>query len=214
MALIDAEGMTRIIGEIQWDRDLSSAEEMHLQSGKALLMTLSSPSGSTNIYMAILIDPKDPASGLLIAEVDQESLWRLQGKNSIIRSYDGTLCVLNEDHKVIYSDYPVSSAYIDRSVAAAKESSVGWFPWKEGSDGYLTAFWSIPLKYRFLHAYWIVSQRVPNKNLFAPVLLFTKVFIFVFFLAILIVLFLSITQIRRTMRPVLSAISIRAGTVH
>ena len=178
-----AQGMTQIIGEIPWDRDLSSAEETHLQSGKALLLTLPSPSGNTQIYMAILIDPEDPEKGLLLAEIDQGSLWRLQGKNSISRSYNGTLCVLNEENNVIYSDHPVSSAYIDRSAVEAEKSSVGWFSWKEGSEAFLTAYWSIPLKYRFLHAYWIVSQRVPKENLFAPVLLFTKIFIFVFFLA-------------------------------
>jgi putative nucleotidyltransferase with HDIG domain len=201
IAVIGPQGITQIIGEIQWHRGFSSAEENHLESGKALLLTDPSPSGLWTIYMATMIDSKKPKKGIMLCDIDQAFLWRLQGMNSISRSYDGTLCVLNEEQKVIHSDHPVSSAFIDQTIMEAERSSKGWFSWKEGRETYLTTYWSIPLKYRFLHSFWIVSQRVPHKNLYGPVLFFMKIFIFVFFLALLIVLFLSVTQIRRTMHP-------------
>jgi len=171
-------------------------EKQHLDSGKSLLFSRMSSQGRMRIYLARYVAPQMPSSGTLIGEIDIRYLLGLSEYDSL--PYKTEVCVLDQGGNVLYSSVPIPVPAYQQKVL---NDSSGYFTWKNGRDRYLASFWSIPLKYYFLHSAWTIIMSQPEQYIFSPIAYFRKIFPLVILLSFLVVVFISLVQIRRTLLP-------------
>jgi putative nucleotidyltransferase with HDIG domain len=81
------------------------------------------------------------------------------------------------------------------------QNKSGQFEWQYGDREYIAGHRSIYLKYTFFNPMWIMVLSESKADVLAPMAKFKKTFPLVILLAVWIVLFLSINQIRRSLIP-------------
>jgi putative nucleotidyltransferase with HDIG domain len=185
-----------LMGTVARPNDFSSQEKQHLNSGKSLIITRRGPHGTLHIYFAKCLVPKDPAAGVLIAEIRVRYILGLSEYDTL--PFRTELCLLDEKDNVLFSTMPIPAFSYRKQVNAAPS---GYFNWKSGPTTFLGSFWSIPLKYYFLQSKWTVIMSQPEDYIFSPVSYFKKTFPLVILLSLFVVIFISLVQIRRTMLP-------------
>ena len=188
-----------IFGDIQNPSGQSAEEKKHLKSGKTVVLTGSTKDNRMHIYMMRAVDPQDQRKGILFAEINSMDLWGLSEYNTLPNMTE--LCILDQSNNVIYSTLPLSSSFSERLTFKMDHSSLGQFEWKYEDKGYLTSFWSIPLKFEFLHLKWTVVMSASKADILAPMAQFKTIFLLIVVLSLLVVLFLSVHQIRKTTLP-------------
>lgn len=200
LALVTDSGrFIPFFGPIQNTPEQSAEENQHLRSGKTLVLTLPSEDNRFHIYMVRAIDPKDPRHGILFGEINSLYLWGLMEDNTLPTMTE--LCVLDQSNHVIFSSKPLNSSFFQKLAPKINRSSVGMFEWKNESKKFLASFWAISLKFKFFYPRWTIILSVAKDYIFAPMTYFKKIFPLVVLLSLLVVLFLSAIQIRRTTHP-------------
>jgi HAMP domain-containing protein len=197
LAVIRGSGtMLPLLGKIEKPRRFSDQEEKHLLTGKALLRSLRDQNGRLHLFMVRPILSENFVAGYLLGEIKADYLLGLSDYDSLPHKTE--LSVLDQKDQVIFCTIPIpSSSYRKRVDIDAS----GYFDWNSGRKKYLASFWSIPLKYDFLHARWTIIMSQPQEYIFSPVSYFKKTFPLVVLLSFLVVIFISLVQIRRTMLP-------------
>jgi hypothetical protein len=90
---------------------ITSSERTHLLSGKSIVRVQSCSQNATEqcVRMMKMIDIENPASGLLVGEVDSPYLW---SADKLPSGFD--LCVLGPGHGILYSSNPDETASTER----------------------------------------------------------------------------------------------------
>ena len=197
--LTDSRRLQLIFGNIQNLSERSAEEKRHLKSGKSLLLTPLAKGDRSGIYMMRLVNAKHPEWGILIGKINPLYLWGLNEYNTLPGMTD--LSVLDQTNNVIYSTLRFDASFFQRLLSEVNRSSVYHFEWETEDEAYLVSFWSLPLKFHFFHSRWIMVLTGSKDYILAPVAQFKKIFPPVVLLALLVILFLSIFQIRKTMLP-------------
>jgi signal transduction histidine kinase len=146
------------------------------------------------------VDPQDPKQGILFGEINPMYLWGLSEYNTLPSMTE--LCVLDESDNVIFSTLPLSSSYLEKSAFKMSHSSLNQFYWKYDGRDYLASFRTIYLEFNFFCPKWTIVLSLPEDYVYAPMAYFRKIFPLIILLSLLLVLLLSGTLIRRTMRPI------------
>lgn len=192
----DAGETSFLLGAMGKPEPFSGPEKQHLASGKLLIISRVDPQGRPHIYLARYLVSQTPTRGILMGEINISYLLGFSEYDTL--PYKTELCVLDKAENVLYSTMPLPSPSYRKKVA---DASSGYFRWNYGRDRYLASFWSIPLKYYFLHSRWTIIMSQPEQYIFAPVSYFKKTFPLVVLLSFLVVVFISLMQIRRTLLP-------------
>jgi len=185
-----------LLGKIQKPKKFSDQEEKHLLRGKALLRSLRDQNGRKHLFMVRAILSENFVAGCLLGEIKTSYLLGLSDYDSLPHKTE--LCVLDQTDQVIFCTIPIPSSSYRKQV---ESGTSGYFDWNSGRKKYLAGFWEIPLKYDFLHARWAIIMSQPREYIFSPVSYFKKTFPLVVLLSFLVVVFISLIQIRRTMLP-------------
>ncbi|MFZ0451474.1 MAG: HD domain-containing phosphohydrolase [Desulfatiglandaceae bacterium] len=185
-----------LLGKIQKPEQFSDQEIKHLLSGKPLLRSSRDEKGLLHLSMARSVLSERLGEGYLLGEIKTDYLLGLADYDSLPHKTE--LCVLDQMDRVIFCTIPIAPSSYRKRV---DNNTSGYFVWNSGQEKYLASFWSIPLKYDFLHSRWTVIMSQPEGYIFSPVSYFKKTFPLVVLLSFLVVVFISLVQIRRTMLP-------------
>jgi len=196
LGLLSAEGIyTPLTGRAVEMPPLDPAEMAHLSSGKTLLTT------STNdprILLSSALNPADPESALMVAEI--ETLY-------LMGAEEGTLpprtefFVLDHAKNTLYSSLSKPPAFPEAEVPYMFRSYSGQFEWKQEDVEYVARYISLFTKFDFFAPGWVLVIAEPKANVLAPMAQFKKIFSLIVLLSLWVVLLMSVNQIRRSLDP-------------
>lgn len=202
-----AGNLSPIFGEIQNPPTLSETQEDHISSGKTLL-TSWDRTDPPRIYMCRRLDPRQPRRGVLLGEINTNYLWATDDSNSLPTMTE--LCVFDHQDNRLFSSLQVPQSFHHPSALDMTTIKTGQFEWNHANTSYIATYRSIFLKPVFCTPKWTVILSESKAHVFAPITKFTRVFPLVVLLSLLVVVLLSVIQIRRNLLPIEI---LREGTV-
>jgi putative nucleotidyltransferase with HDIG domain len=198
-----------LFGQIQNIPALIPEQKQHIRSGHSLVFSEYHPGLSSRIFMSTAIDPEHPKRGILLGEIDTTYLW---GETIELPLPPMTeLCLLDESNHVLFSSLPGQVSFPEQVVLKMTRSSMGMFEWVHEKNEYMASYRSIFLQPAFFTRQWTVVLSESKSDVLTPVANFKKIFPLVILLSLLVVLFLSTIQIRRSLIPLEK---LREGTKH
>lgn len=188
-----------ILGEEEEMPELSPGQRDHLASGKTLLFTQPVDESHSMIFFLIPVNQQNPSRGILMGEILSPYLWDLQEDNTLPTMTE--LCVLDPSNNVIFSTHPVPTQFRRAAAFGEKRSSLSRLEWEYQGTEYLSGFWSVFLEVHFFMPRMTVVMSSPKEYVLSPISYFKRIFPPVILLSFLVVVLLSIFQIRRTTQP-------------
>jgi len=181
-----------VFGKVTVEPEFSSDERHFLHSGKTLVSMKNCSSPAPCVLMSQELLGSETTRGILVAEVKISQLWNADDLPAFI-----TLCVVDDAGRSLFCPEAIPSKFL--SNVATRFS--GQFDWENSGQQYLSDYWSIPLKPRYLVSHWTVIASQAKSDMLAPLKRFRRNFLLTVLLAFWVVLLLSVSQIRRTMIP-------------
>ncbi len=197
LALVGDRGqMVSSLGSIQTFPALSMDEQQHIHDGKTLVKALPKTDRSTEIFIVRAINPEQPADGLLFGKIHPAYLW---GEEFL--SPQAKLSILDESKNVLFSTsikhFPMQE--LEKSVG--QSSASGRFTWTYEDNTYLAAYRTIFMTPQFFSK-WILVHSQSEDDILEPLVSFKKIFKLVTILSFLVIMFLSLIQIRKSLVPI------------
>ncbi|MFQ5848366.1 MAG: HD domain-containing phosphohydrolase [Candidatus Methylomirabilales bacterium] len=197
--LRDGDRRIPLFGDVQHPPQRTVAEEQHLRGGKTLLSPQARPDLPSRIYMSMALDPEQPRRGILLGEINPTYLWGIGEENTLPPMTE--MCVLDHLNTVLVCSLPDPISFPGQVALEMTRSSSGRFVWTHGEKEYVASYWSLPLKFRFFAPKLTVVLGESKANVLAPMANFKTIFSLVILMSLWVVLFLSISQIRRSLVP-------------
>ncbi len=187
--------ITSLLGEKIATKALSAAAIEHLSNDKPLLLTLQSGS-DIKFFILRALNPTIPSQGILIAEIIPDYLW---GETDAF-TLDKNLCVYNENH--IHMFCTQSQIYpAPQNIQEQVRSTRGEFTWQHHEENQIANYHEIFLQAKFLTPRWIVIATQPEIEALESMKKFNTIFWGSVILSVLLILLLSMVQIRRVLVP-------------
>jgi HD-GYP domain-containing protein (c-di-GMP phosphodiesterase class II) len=178
--------------------ELDEDDAEHLKLGKTTIKSVRKDGGQPNIYMIKAIDPHSMKSGLLFGKIDRDYLWGGKGSLTLITN----TFVIDESKNILFSALPDNNIPLTEfKRALMSHPSMGTFEWSFDGSSYLASYWTLFVKHQF-NIRWMLVHSQDRSEILQPLDYFKKIFILVIILTFLIVLALSISQIRRSLVPI------------
>jgi diguanylate cyclase (GGDEF)-like protein len=187
---------TLIIGNaLAWPK-IGESERAHLAKGESVLIVQSDSGASPRILLLHMIEADKPDNFALVAELDPAQVW---GDEEDFPYMTG-LCMFADSGVMLFCSRPelqTESAMLARKIAdASPDSRV-----QIGEESMIVGQWQLFLKPKFYAPYWTAIAVQPMELALRPVDKFSRIFIAVIVLTMLLAALLSVSQIRRTMGP-------------
>jgi len=199
LALIQPGARARVLfGAIPTTRYApSAAERNHLAEDKTILFSVKGPRLERAVFMMRALKQGAFAEGYLLAEVDPRFLW---GDPSEL-PYRTDVCVFNEADEILFSSTATVPTVLPEIAHDDALSASRQLQWSDKQVRYLAGYYRILLKPRFFAHGWTLVVSQPESEALVVASDFMHLFLPVLALAILMVVMLSVTQIRRTLVP-------------
>ncbi|HWZ98378.1 MAG TPA: HD domain-containing phosphohydrolase [Candidatus Dormibacteraeota bacterium] len=189
LALLSADGGTKVLSGRKIEPiQLSAQEQMFLNSGKTLLSARKCSDSATCIYLIRELGKGQAGRQYILGEVQPSFLW---SSDDLSESMD--LCVFGQSDQILYCSRSAPNFTAERSSDR--------FNWKEGDLTYVGHYWKLPMKTRFMEDHWTIAAIEEENASLSALGHFRRSFLLVILLAMWVVLFLSLIQIRRTLVP-------------
>jgi class 3 adenylate cyclase/HAMP domain-containing protein len=188
---------TALLGSaVEFPRNLTEEERRHLATGQSLLITQSDADTLSGVLMLQALDPTNLSQGSLVAEINAEYLWGLEGISPLTE-----LSVLDASNRVMFCSTGSPDPFLPQLTQELDLSSTGHFEWQDEDREYMASYWSVFLKFRFLAPPWTVVMSESKADVLAPLADFQRMFPLVILMSFWVVLLLSLVQIRRSLIP-------------
>lgn len=177
---------------------LTDSMSAHLEKGLAAIYTEGVPGALSRVYMAVSTRGGTLSDGILAGEIDPKYV------GEIIESampLEGDLAVLDSTGGPIYSLKSLPPDVVRHVSDELRTTHAGWFESNRDGETVLASYRSIFLGSFFHNDSWTVVFLTSKASMFAPMRSFTRMFLLIVVLTLLVVLFLSVTQIRRQLLP-------------
>jgi diguanylate cyclase (GGDEF)-like protein len=195
LAVATAEGRGRsLFGEGLEIPELGPRQREHLAAGRVVLATAHRGDAPPAVVMVVAAG----AATRLVAQVD--TAYLSQAALEATEGEDRDFCVFDPLGVAIACSRPGRLAPPDVVIETDRRAS-GHFEWASGEETYLSHYWSLFLKPTFASAPWTVVVAEPSSEVFASIARFTTSFVLIGVASLLVVLLLSIGQIRRSLVP-------------
>ncbi len=158
---------------------------------------------SVSLFILLNISPLQLNGVSVIAEVNADYLW---GNNNAL-PYSTNICVLNYDHIKLYCSDNNQQIKFKSKTLIKNQYIPNYFEWQNETKSYLAASWNLFLQSRFKSKSWTIIASQEKNHALLPIKAFNKIFPSVILLSLLITIFLSISQIRRSLIPLEKLIS-------
>ena len=185
-----------LFGRVQILPQLRKDETEHIYSGKTLLTTFPGTDKFASIFMVKALGTTQSSRALLFGEIDPEYLW---GAEFLSRMTE--LMVLDQSDNMLFSSSPKYFPLQEIKNALQKNPATGRFTWTQEGNKYVASYWTIFMNPIF-DVNWVLVQSESETDIMAPVSTFKKIFLLLIILTFLVVLLLSLSQIRRSLVPI------------
>ena len=168
----------------------------HLAQDESVLIVERAAGVPPRIVLLHMIDANRPERFALAAELNPDELW---GSADGLSDAIG-LCVIAETGAKLFCSPGAPSSDAAAPARAVTDAS-GGSSIAAAREAMIAGQWQLFLKPKFYTPYWTVIATEPSSAAMAPVEKFSRVFVEVILLSLLLVALLSVGQIRRTMGP-------------
>jgi len=178
---------------------LESRERTHLDSGGTLVLT-PGEEPRPPVLMVHRIHSDDPASLLLVAEINPVYLWGVGSEGSLQPEVD--MIILDRGNRVLISSLPAFQPD-DRPLGHMRPSPVsGNFEFELKGKPYIASYWELFIKPRFALPSWTIILCESRANVLGPVSHFKTFFLLMILLTFWVVALLSVILIRKSLVPI------------
>lgn len=176
---------------------LTPEQQHHLNTGKTLLIAQPESENSARIFMLRALDVASLPQPMLVAEIHPTYLWH----GDEVSLSGAELFAVERSQVMLFtsSHNSVPVPALQHMLQGGLIS--GLFTWTYAHETQLASYWSLFMQPRFLAA-WVLVYSQPRSAIFAPLRNFTKTFLLVIVLSFLVILLLSLIQIRRSLVPI------------
>jgi len=185
-----------IFGEGIEIKKLNAKALKHLSKGQPILITQSS-NLDTKILLLRAENPQLPGRKILIAEINSDYIWG----DSESFAQDINLCVLNEKYIQLFCTLPLQTNSIKQTLLELPQSMKGEFFWQQNQENFIASYQEIFLTAKFFSPRWVVVATQPEIDAMGSMKTFNIIFWGSVTLAVLLILFFSMIQIRRVLVP-------------
>jgi len=176
---------------------LTDTEKQHLQQDKTLFTSRSNQQGGADLFIAVNMSSAHSNPGILYGEIRPDYLW---GGDDLLDPIT-ELGTFNENGLLLFSSQADRAPFRELEEARRDDYQSGLFEWNDGEETYLAAYWTLFLRPTYLNSLVLVYSESKN-HVLQPITSFSRTFLLVVLLTFWIVLFLSFSQIRRSMGPI------------
>ena len=192
LELIGADSSRQILfGTVSAQFRLEPDELAYLSSSRTLVSVRNCDDGPC-VFLVRRINAQHPREGFLAGEVLPAYLLDIDDLPPGKR-----ICILDPQERVLLC----SGEYLASVPTNTFRSASGEFTWKRGTTDYEADYWKVFLKPVFLVDHLTVVASEPKDLAFLPMAQFKRSFLLVVFLTLLVVLLLSVSQIRLNLIP-------------
>ena len=181
-----------LFGSVSTQFQLEPSEVAHLASGKTLVTVRTCDDLEPCMFVVRQIDVQQPQKGFLAGEVLPSYLLDIdevpQGKH---------VCILDSQERALRCSGERPSSFPPSTF----QSVSGQFAWTHGGTDYEADYWKVFLKPTFLVEHLTIVASEPTGLITLPMAQFKRSFVLVTLLTLLVVLLLSVSQIRRNLVP-------------
>ncbi len=188
-----------LMGSFAVSPNLSDKEWHHLQNGKSLISTISKSNGLSTILITRLVRADEPLGGILVGTIKGEYLWHIEGE--AFWNTEMPLYVLDHTGRPLVRSKNAEGLHHPLPLFPALSNSSGQIQWKVDTGEYLGGYWTIPLSFHYLSPPWVMVVGELKTTALASMVSFKYSFFLVLGLSLLVVIFFSISQIRRSLIP-------------
>lgn len=176
---------------------LTSADLMHIQSGRAALMHSVAADSPAAIILSRAVDPDRTDSPLILGEIRPEYLWAERDSVPFLTE----LCVFDQNgYRLSCSQNLRLPELADVLVRTAKAAS-GSLDWEDGQADYVGQYREVFLDAKFSVPRWLVVSAQRRDDALHALTAFETIFWASLIISVLLAILLSISQIRRVMVP-------------
>jgi diguanylate cyclase (GGDEF)-like protein len=195
--LADSNRILSSLGTIQSVPQLNDDELHHITTGKTIIFVRSNAGRFASIFIAIALDTSQPSQNLLLGEIHPGYIWGGEGFLS-----PGTeLFVLNKSNDVLFSTIPNYIPLQGLRYTMRETPQLRRFTWTYKGNTYIASYWTIFLRPNYLANFTLVHSR-SKADIFEPLQNFKQIFILIVILSFMVVVYLSLRQIRTSLTPV------------
>ena len=197
VAIVGGDGVVQSVqGEFPDALLPNDAELAHASSNQTLIYIRHGDGSLPRVLMRLKLED-EPFRDVLMAEIDGDHLWEMLTEEKLPRMTQA--CVLTENDTILFST--VLTPFTECALKDAGVDVAGTFGWEHDGSEYQACYWSLFLMERFASPMWKFVLSEDRMHWTVPMNDFKIIFFMVTFLAICIVLLLSIYQIRRSLVP-------------
>jgi two-component system, cell cycle sensor histidine kinase and response regulator CckA len=192
---IGPHGAEKLLGN---NLDLTSIQPHELkpsQSGKPIIIQRTASKEFPLLFMAIAIS----GSEWLIGQINTNYLWD-QG-NSFNLPPDTGLCIIGESNRVLVSTVAEPEKLIEASPIEGGRNNFSNFIWEDGKEAYFASAYRLFVESSFSSSSWKIVINCPQKSTLTAIRSFRTNLSLVGLLLVLMVLFLSLVSIRKSLEP-------------
>lgn len=186
-----------LLGNVQNLPKLTEAERRHIASGNSIISNQYREGLPPRLFIISALDPKNLAREFVVGEVNTTYLWDVRETLRLTMEF----CVLDSQYRILFCSHPAPQTLTKEAQHQGTDSALRQLAWKQGEEDYLVNFWSIFLKAAFFVPKWTVVVGESRSEALKAITGFKAIFPAVTLMAVLLVLLLSISQIRRSLVP-------------
>jgi len=188
-----------VFGDNNLFPEFTQEEKQLILTGNVSLITKLQGDHSPHIFLSRAITPNSSEKNTLLAEVESLYLWFMGYENPLPPMTE--LFILDHNKNVLFSTLQSSLMLSEQISKVVMDSSSGQFESVYDGEDYLYCYREIFLHSRFQAQPWIVVTSESKTYINTPVATFKKTFPLVILLSLWVVIFLSFSQIRRSLIP-------------
>jgi len=179
--------------------ELTIQQYQHIRSGETLVFYRLLPEYSARIFMAVkMTSPELPAS-YFAAEIDPGFLWNMGYEETL--PYWAEFSVYDHENRLLFSSLPQPYLLADRPNPSRMLGDSGSFEWSYTGEKYLASSRDLFIQSQFYASKWTLVLSEASSYIQEPLDQFKRTFPLVILLSLWVVLFLSFSQIRRSLIP-------------
>ena len=195
----DSAPPVSVFGIVSRIPEWTAEEKRLLLEGNTLLTTHVREDQPPRIFLSRAINPDSADRNILLAEVEPSYLWYMGYETSL--PVMSEFFILDHNKNVLFSTLqssPKPPAQISGQILG---SSSGQFEWTHRGKNYLACYRDIFLQPQFQQSHWTVVASESKTYIHTHLTGFKRTFLLIILLSLWIVLFLSFSQIRRSLVP-------------
>jgi signal transduction histidine kinase len=189
---------TPLVGRAVRPIKLTTLQENHINSGKALLVSRLSDDFPPCLFMFVSLDPSDQRRGILMGEIDNTSFWSVADRKPPMTE----VCVADRSCNIFYRSDSGCKFFSDQIFRKTNTAHAGQFEWDHDGKTYIAGFFSIFLKPSFSAPEWLIVLSESRDHILAPMANFSRAFPIIIVMSLGMVFLFSISQIRKNMIPI------------